>query len=138
MRKKVYTPTQFIYPEPKVMLEINNDIALTAKPLTFLIKRNILHCIEYCGVSVRAFFRLANSEGTTLRRETFMDMETIKSYPSIFWVCAISRLLCIEPHYLLEPNLPQLLITGKVKPKLLKEPPKDKYRLMNNIKQVNI
>lgn len=84
-------------------------------------KVNVKLAIYKSGIEVRAFFRIAAKHGVIISRQGFLSNE-VRFSPNFLYLCTFSRILGIEPGYLLLKEFPELLESGKVKPNLIEQP----------------
>ena len=88
------------------------------KPVAIQFKKNVQEAVCSCDISFRTFFKVLQSNGIRSTREAWY-MDKIQRFPSLLYVGTFSRILGIEPHYLLRSDFTELLKSGEVKPSIL-------------------
>ena len=81
-------------------------------------KANVKASLRHCGVTFKAFYPIILSNGIKMCRTRFYRTGHNK-FPSFLYITTFSRLLGVPLHHLLNPNLPELLEAGVVKPSIL-------------------
>ena len=104
-----------VLPEDSTNWVLNCDYS---RPDILLYKKNVRAVLLYCGVSFRSFWEIAKRNGVTVSREGFFRIEMLR-FPSYLWLGTFSRLIGVPVYRLLDPNLPELLEAGVVKPSIL-------------------
>jgi len=99
--------------EPEVIANFNYTT-----PIVERWKVNVQLAIDASGMSFRQFHRLLTSNGIKMDRALWYRKE-VKKYPNFLYLGTFSRLLGIEPEYLLSKDFPQMLESGKIKPQIL-------------------
>lgn len=91
------------------------------EPLVQRWKTNVDKALEVSGTSFRTFHKLLISNGIIMDRALWYRKE-LKKFPNFLYLGTFSRILGIEPGYLLLKEFPELLESGKIKPNLIEMP----------------